>query len=762
MFYRTYRASLTQLLSLKSSMVFPATYGTWTAFYERERNDSGAIQRLFRTKLSRFTTMTENHLDNPVRLLGTIAGSNYGNMLLIPGVTGFMQVLHHGFTHAGELGDEPDIVATYGNLSEAALKVIPVNATVALLGNNAGRRSAVDCPTLEDFLGATTADEFVALEPAGNGILKQKPNHILIGPETFRLTRGEKLTPAKDLAIALLDKFKADDEDDDQVNEARLEEALEAEFLLAILWASTRGILVPIDLTDPPESAVLNSIHQEIKHKLLTTDTLASDENDNEGRGMGDDRGHHDDIPHDFSRDPHLLDGDETSHAASSGSPDRANDRLRELSITTSGIVEIMRQAEEARQRERATDSKEKSLLKHMGNQQRELFLTLSTPDLRQPPVLSTFMNEIAGAKTAHRALVLAQAEARLWEGTFSPGGFHRFLSTGFMSQETNTANPGGFTLYMFHPRTVDLSGGKTFDAGRARIRDLFDAQVDDETILHYSKQGLFSASNHHDLRVQLQTAFEMLELILGPGTIAAQGLAYVLDQSRWRRLTVVLHERFLNEQHFGTKFLYCLERNLQQFFNHMSDWGSRTQVDLWPNFLRDEAAKLLNLVDGGFEVTVRLPSALQPVASLAAPSIPLAIEASPAGAPAKKKGRKAGTPGPAGEPGSMIVQNPAAHAAWKLPEGKRYSEFFQGRDQSTKNWPMIEDERLGARSPAPLCIRFQATAACRRSCRLAHVTRASLDVATKRKVDDRFSRRLRSSRHLHSSRRHLKRRVAR
>jgi hypothetical protein len=233
-------------------MVFPVTSGTWTAFYERERNDRGAIQRLFRTKLSRFTAMTEDHLDNPVRLLGTISGSNYGNMLLIPGVTGVMQILHHGFTYAGELGDEPDIVAIYGNLSEAALKVIPVNATVALQGNNAGRRSAVDCPTLEDFLGATTPDEFVALEPAGNGILEQKPNHILVGPEIFRLTKGEKLPAAKDLALAILNKFKADDDDDDQVNEARREEAQEAEFLLAMLWASTRGILVPIELSDPP------------------------------------------------------------------------------------------------------------------------------------------------------------------------------------------------------------------------------------------------------------------------------------------------------------------------------------------------------------------------------------------------------------------------------------------------------------------------------------------------------------------------------
>ena len=52
--------------------------------------------------MTSLTVMTGNHLDNPVRLTETIAGSNYGNMLLMPGTTGFMQILHHGFVHAGE------------------------------------------------------------------------------------------------------------------------------------------------------------------------------------------------------------------------------------------------------------------------------------------------------------------------------------------------------------------------------------------------------------------------------------------------------------------------------------------------------------------------------------------------------------------------------------------------------------------------------------------------------------------------------------
>ena len=82
----------------------PPTFGIWTEFYDRHKGDNGAIQRLFRTNMTSLAVMTEKHLNNAVRFSETIAGSNYGNMFIVTGVTGFMQVLQHGFAHAGELG----------------------------------------------------------------------------------------------------------------------------------------------------------------------------------------------------------------------------------------------------------------------------------------------------------------------------------------------------------------------------------------------------------------------------------------------------------------------------------------------------------------------------------------------------------------------------------------------------------------------------------------------------------------------------------
>ena len=85
--------------------------------------------------------MPKNHLESVVRLTETIAGSNFRNMFLVPEPNGFMHVFHHGFTHTSELRGAADILAVNGNLSEAAIKVIPKERAVQILGNNTGRRS---------------------------------------------------------------------------------------------------------------------------------------------------------------------------------------------------------------------------------------------------------------------------------------------------------------------------------------------------------------------------------------------------------------------------------------------------------------------------------------------------------------------------------------------------------------------------------------------------------------------------------------------
>ena len=184
-------------------------------FYERNRDDNGAIQRLFRTNLRAFATMTENHLNDTNRVTTTVAGSNFGNMILVPGPNGFMHVLHHGFTHTAELGGATSIVAIHGNLSEANLKVIPAETIVTQAGNNVGRRSAVECPSFHSILGTKSAEEFRALALLRTGSSRKNlitfssvpvpfPSHVAPGrsdPVTSQLSSSTPLQQKTTMTI---------------------------------------------------------------------------------------------------------------------------------------------------------------------------------------------------------------------------------------------------------------------------------------------------------------------------------------------------------------------------------------------------------------------------------------------------------------------------------------------------------------------------------------------------------------------------------
>ena len=86
---------------------------------------------------------------------------------------------------------------------------------------------------------------------------------------------------------------------------------------------------------------------------------------------------------------------------------------------------------------------------------------------------------------------------------------------------------------------------------------------VNETTLQYYAKQGHFTPSSPYDLRVQLQTALAMLELLTCPNFIVTPGLRYVLQPSRWTRMMTIFNDRFKTEEDFGAKFCYTLDRSL-------------------------------------------------------------------------------------------------------------------------------------------------------------------------------------------------------
>ncbi len=146
----------------------------------------------------------ERNLNNVSQLTDYIAGSLYGNMVLVPGRPGEMQLVHHGF--ACNTDDGFVLAFAHGNLGDCTtFKVVPRKELVAPKAGRdddkeGGERTCI-APTLVSMLGAESGEEFAALEPEGNNILDRLPNHCFITPETFLKVEGSKHLASKDLAL---------------------------------------------------------------------------------------------------------------------------------------------------------------------------------------------------------------------------------------------------------------------------------------------------------------------------------------------------------------------------------------------------------------------------------------------------------------------------------------------------------------------------------------------------------------------------------
>ena len=187
---------------------------------------------------------TAAHLNNVAKLTETISGSDHGNMLLVPGRKGTMQLIHHGF--ACNTDDGFSLVFAHGNLEETtSFKTVNRNLLVAPAlerdeGADAdeGTVGAFTVPTLESMMAAESPEEFANLEADDNTILENRPNHCLITPAIFEEVGGAKLISARNLASAIVEAVQAAAADDDKISIERGAKAEGLEDTLAMLWAS--------------------------------------------------------------------------------------------------------------------------------------------------------------------------------------------------------------------------------------------------------------------------------------------------------------------------------------------------------------------------------------------------------------------------------------------------------------------------------------------------------------------------------------------
>lgn len=681
---------------------------TWKEFYSRNKEDGGAFEELFSMNLATMAAKTETHLDNTGTFTDTIVGSTFANMLVVPGPLGKVHLLHHGFGCNTSEGFA--LIFIQGNLVDnSSIKILPREEAVnQIVGERRGRRATTPalCPDLRSMVGVDNADAFGNLPGEGNEILQGKPNHVLVTPEIYHIAEGAKTMQATELAFSVIQWLQPEEDDDDEVVNLKETEARGAELLLAMLWATANDGTTSVNLQDTPDDPRINTTIRAIKEKV--GGTAGRSEAPGLGRNIG-----------------------------------LGNEGAEALALTSQSMILALNRLQESQDEEKERKESEGSLLKTMGPAQRELFTSLCTTDMGDPPVMSEFMKALTKLKSPQKAIGLLKAEMREWKGTFSDGGCHRFLSTGFLSSDTNRANPGGYTVFMFFPKAVD-GGGKAFDGDTAKLRDYFGMQVEDSTIAYYAKQGFFSPENPHDLHTQLQTALRMLELLTCKGSIASAGLAYILEPERWESMSSMMEDRFKVDPNFGARFCYAIDRPLQVFFTKMTkrrDGATEGNAD----YLLGKAQSLVEAVDEGLQITVVLPKILTVTKKTETSGV--AGGKNPPGSPTKKlkTGKTSGGSSTATSPtkGSTPHVNTNAFAEWLSPDGADFMGFFPGRMPGLLDWPRFADKRLSTRNPkarpAPMCVRFQATGKCSMGCSLSHVSINDMGTAERERVAKMF-----------------------
>ena len=684
----------------------------WRDYYERNRNDGGPIQALFDTNAKSLARKAEGNLNNVGRLTDFITGSSYGNMVLVPGRPGMMQLVHHGL--ACNTRDGFTLAFAHGNLGDCTtFKTIQREELVApVAGRDDNEEEGEDrersAPTLDSMLGAETANEFAELEAEGNDILDRLPNHCFITPETFIETKGSKQISAKDLAFYLIEKFQSSVEDDDEISVEKEEEASGLEGILAMLWASENGMLKEVRMDDVPEDPMMSHIIKEVRRRIGEAGPTTTAE----AAGT-------------------------TTVGADGGTS------MEMMALSSQSMVALLSKLQEGNDADRQKKESEKSILKTMGPKQRALFTALCTRSMSREPVMSDFMMNLTTSKSPQKAINLLLSETRDWEGTFSEGSLHKMLSHGFLSPDANRANPGGFTIFMFYPKTAD-TGGKAFGGSKGStelLREYLGMDVEESTLEYYLKQGYYTPSTPNDLRIQLQTALDMLQLLTCDGTIAGRGIAHVLDQRRWGRLTTILNDRFSSEAEFGAKFCYSLDRHLQTFFDKVTRWGDDIAEEGQPRYLVAKADALLEMLEDGQGLNVVLPIALR---TSKADSGTATKKRTLTEAKKTDKPRKAKADSGEGEPDASAVHaNSEIVSAWQLPNGTKYLDLFNAKMPGLKGWPVLLDTRISKKQSrthrAPMCVRFQVAGQCKQGCSLAHITASDMPAEARSKADALF-----------------------
>jgi hypothetical protein len=677
----------------------------WASFYKSNRNDGGVIQNLFAYEDDELADISKNHLGDPASLTTTIAGSGEANLLLVPSATRKkdVEVIHQGFASSLQLGGDVFLAFVHGNLSGSAFKVLNPTAAVEGIGvTRVATRNATTgilSPKPESYFGVNNEDEFSSLLADGSTALQDRPNHIFLHPKHFIMMNGPKSKRAKSFAITVIRELNdRNDEDmgDDQARKAVEREKVEVGALLAFLWAAENDLLTGVDLTDPPENVQFNSRCELIRAKIRK---------------------------------------ERPTRPGTGGTPTLGPSEAdaTSLAVAAQTLTTVMAANEKTRVEEREEDRSSKSLIRNLGPKQQGLFLRLATEHMAVEPEMSEFMKGVIKEKSPVKATQLILAEMRRWKGIVSLASLHRFLSNGFLSQETNLSEPGGLTGFMFFPRSEMAAGASGAGRDKQRIRDYFDLPIEDECINYYIKKEYFVPRNTYQLEIVLAAWKDLIELCTVKGSIATAGLRHFLRN--YEDIYQILDEMFRVVPNFGLLLILSLDRHLQNFYDMVSDMPTVSAASPYDRgYLHRRADVLIQELEEHKPPSIIIPACLLTHSAVSRGALKNGGENERGATPLPKE-EKALSKAPK-EP-QTPEKNEDVEPKWTVPSGKFYNEFFPRNSPNLSGWPKLQDPRFD--SDRSMCVKYQVLGRCKSRCPLAHMEKGKMANKDEVEISTRF-----------------------
>jgi hypothetical protein len=197
----------------------------------------------------------------------------------------------------------------------------------------------------------------------------------------------------------------------------------------------------------------------------------------------------------------------------------------------------------------------------------------------------------------------------------------------------------------------------------------------------------------------------------------------------------------------FPVKFAYLLDRAFQNFVEDLGDYYNQDgPIRRARRKHRGQQIRDIEAAMSGFK-TGSLSQLFLP-RSLRTESTPKNTQPPTEGGPGGAK-QKAGTVSNVNKEKTTNVawwtKNPNPVAAWKLPDGKVLSDFFDVRNiemkPNTMNWPKFQHHDPKKNRKSFLCIKYQCTGSCSGRCHMAHVDPEKMTDEEKKSVSDKFKK---------------------